>query len=204
MNYFSNTSGLNANAGFKTSSERLKFLVRGNIASHTDYRTGNDTRVTNSRFNEYDLKTGLGYQSARFNTELRYNYNASELGIPEEIGEQTKERTPTSPYQQIGNHILSSKTNLFLKNSSIVGTFGYLFNNRKEFEEGEEGAALEMDLATFNYNVQYHLPQWKQLETIVGIQGMHQTNKNSGEEILIPDAVTNDFGILMTSASSIR
>ncbi len=199
MNYFSNTSGLNANAGFKTSSERLKFLVRGNIASHTDYRTGNDTRVTNSRFNEYDLKTGLGYQSARFNTELRYNYNASELGIPEEIGEQTKERTPTSPYQQIGNHILSSKTNLFLKNSSIVGTFGYLFNNRKEFEEGEEGAALEMDLATFNYNIQYHLPQWKQLETIVGIQGMHQTNKNSGEEILIPDAVTNDFGILMTS-----
>ena len=199
LNYFSNTSGLKANAGFKTSSEKMKFLVRGSIGSHTDYETGEGTRVTNSRFNDYDLKTGLGYQSANFKTEIRYNYNASELGIPEEIGAQTKDRTPTSPYQQIGSHILSSKTNVFLKNSSIVGTFGYTFNNRKEFEEGEEGAALEMDLATLNYNIQYHLPTWKQLETIVGIQGMHQSNKNAGEEILIPDAITNDFGILMTS-----
>lgn len=199
FNYFSNTSGINANAGFKTSSEKIKFLVRGSIGSHTDYETGDGIKVTNSRFNDYDLKTGLGYQSDKFKTEFRYNYNASELGIAEEIGEQTKERTPTSPYQQIGNHILSSKTNIFMKKSSIVSTFGYTFNNRKEFEEGEEGAALEMDLATLNYNVQYHLPKWKQLETIVGIQGMHQTNKNSGEEILIPDAVTNDFGVLMTS-----
>jgi hypothetical protein len=28
------------------------------------------------------------------------------------------------------------------------------------------------------------------------VQGMHQTNVNSGEEYLIPDATTNDFGIL--------
>jgi iron complex outermembrane receptor protein len=34
------------------------------------------------------------------------------------------------------------------------------------------------------------------LESIVGIQGMHQTNTNFGEEYLIPDAMTNDFGVL--------
>jgi iron complex outermembrane receptor protein len=34
------------------------------------------------------------------------------------------------------------------------------------------------------------------LESILGIQGMHQTNVNSGEEYLIPDATTNDFGVL--------
>ena len=56
-----------------------------------------------------------------------------------------------------------------------------------------------MDLITYNYNLQYHLPKWEKLETIVGLQGMHQTNENSGEEILNPDAVTNDIGILMTS-----
>ncbi|VAW17289.1 TonB-dependent receptor [hydrothermal vent metagenome] len=199
LNYFSNTEGIHADAGFKKSAERFKFIVRGGISSHADYQTGDKTRVTNSRFTEYDLKTALGYQATVFKTELRYNYNQSELGIPKTIAEQTKKRTPVAPYQEIGNHILSSKSNMFFENSSLETTFGYIFNTRKEFEEGEELAALEMDLATFNYNVLYHLPKWYKLETIVGVQGMHQTNTNAGEEILIPDAVTNDIGVLATS-----
>lgn len=81
----------------------------------------------------------------------------------------------------------------------MEGTFGYVFNNRKEFEDDQDEAALEMHLATFNYNVQYELPQLGKLETIVGLQGMRQTNKNFGEEQLIPDANTNDIGLLTTS-----
>jgi iron complex outermembrane receptor protein len=56
-----------------------------------------------------------------------------------------------------------------------------------------------MKLNTFNYNLKYHLPKFGKLETIVGMQGMHQTNTNSGEEFLIPDATTNDFGVFGTS-----
>ena len=56
-----------------------------------------------------------------------------------------------------------------------------------------------MNLSTLSYNVQYHLPKGKLLETIVGIQGMRQTNRNFGEEVLIPDAITGDAGILATS-----
>ncbi|SDE24309.1 iron complex outermembrane recepter protein [Pricia antarctica] len=199
LNYFSNTTGFDGNAGIATSSEKLKFLIRGSAASHTDYGTGGGQNVTNSRFGEYDLKTGLGYQSTTFKTELRYNYNNLKLGVPEEIGQQTSDRSPESPYQQIDNHILSSKTNVFFDKSSLEATLGYTFNTRKEFEEGEEGATLDMNLATFNYNLQYHLPKWGNLETIVGAQGMHQTNTNFGEEILIPDATTDDIGVLGTS-----
>lgn len=210
LNYFSNTNGIAANGGFKTSSDRLKFLVRGSYASHTDYSTGGDEKVTNSRFNEFDVKTGVGYQLSNFKTELRYNYNNSSLGIPEEIGEQTNSRDPELPFQDIDNHILSSKSTLFFNNSSLEAIFGYTHNNRKEFEEHEEeepspepeeeeGPALFMKLNTFNYNVQYNLPKLNKLETIVGVQGMHQTNENFGEELLIPDAITNDIGILTTS-----
>lgn len=199
LNYFTNTLGFNANAGFKTSSDKFKFLIRGGVTSHADYKTGDDERVTNSRYTEYHLKTGLGYQTSNFKTALRYNYTDSDLGIAEEIGVQNTERTPLEPYQEITSHIISSKNTLFFEKSSIEATLGYIFNNRKEFEEGEEGPALEMDLATFNYNLQYNLPKFKNLETIVGIQGMRQTNENSGEEILIPDAITNDIGVLATS-----
>ena len=210
-----NTQGLGANAGIKTSIEKFKFLLRGSYASHIDYKTGDGERLTNSRFNEYDLKTGVGYQSSFMKTELRYNLNSTELGIPEEIGVQEKDRNPELPYQQIDNHILSSKTGIFFKNSSLNLSLGYIMNKRREFEEEhdheeegeeeheeeghEEGPALHMNLSTFSYSAEYHLPELGKLETIIGVQGMHQTNKNFGEEILIPDAKTNDIGVLATS-----
>lgn len=215
LNYFTNTQGLGANAGIKTSTDKLKFLLRGSYASHIDYKTGDGERLTNSRFNEYDLKTGLGYQSSSIKTELRYNFNSTELGIPEEIGVQEKDRDPELPYQQIDNHILSSKTGIYFKNSSLNVSLGYIMNKRKEFEEEhdhgeegeeeheeevhEEGPALDMNLSTFSYNAEYHLPELGKFETIIGVQGMHQTNSNFGEEVLIPDAKTNDIGVLATS-----
>ncbi|MGB5498935.1 MAG: carboxypeptidase-like regulatory domain-containing protein, partial [Maribacter sp.] len=171
LQYFTNTQGLSADAGLKSSGEKLKFLVRGSYTSHIDYKTGNEERLTNSRFNELDFKTGVGYQSTKFKTELRYNFTTSEFGIPEEIGEQTKTRSPELPNQEINNHILSSKTKMFFENSSLEGTFGYVFNNRKEFEDDQSNAALEMHLATFNYNLQYEMPKWGKLETIIGLQG---------------------------------
>lgn len=201
--YYTNTRGSTSNFGIKTSGDKLKFLVRAGIASHIDYKTGNAERVTNSRFKEKDIKAGLGYQNNSFKTELRYNFNVSELGIAEEIGEQSTSRTPNAPYQEITSHILSSKSNYFFKNSSLQATIGYIANNRKEFEDhtgnGDIETALEMDLDTWSYNVEFHLPQIGIIETIAGIQGMHQTNTNSGEEVLIPDATTNDIGFLVTS-----
>lgn len=210
LNYFTNTQGIDANAGFKTSGEKFKFLLRGSYASHTDYEGGNDIRVTNSRFNELDIKTALGYQFGIFKTELRYNLNSSDLGIPEEIGIQDSGRTPITPYQEINNHIVSSKSDLFFNNSSLRLTLGYIFNSRKEFEEEEEEEipsedpselepALDMQLSTFSYNLQYNLPGIGRWKTIAGIQGMNQKNENFGEEVLIPDAITNDIGILATS-----
>lgn len=198
LNYYSNTQGLNGDFGIRTSANKMKYLLRAGTTSHVDYTTGKGDKVTNSRFKESDIKLGTAYQSTNFKTEVRYNYNKSDLGIPEEIGFQTNERKPDLPFQTINNHILSSKTNMFFDRSSLDLTLGYIFNNRKEFEDAGS-AALDMNLSTLNYNLLYHLPKWKKFETIVGAQGIHQTNTNYGEEALIPDATTNDIGFLATS-----
>ncbi len=231
LNYFSNTQGKNANVGFKQSGEAFKFLIRGSFAEHADYDT-QDYRVTNTRFNEKDLKFGLGYQKTKFNTEFRYNINSSRLGIPEEIGEQNTNTYPMLPYQALDNHIFSSKTSFFFDKSILKINLGYIYNDRKEFEDHHEHdededhddhedddhdeeevhdehddeheeeiveAALHMKLKTFNYDVKYNLPQTGKFETIVGVQGMNQTNTNYGEEFLIPDATVNDIGVLATS-----
>jgi iron complex outermembrane receptor protein len=47
--------------------------------------------------------------------------------------------------------------------------------------------------------LKYHLPKAGKLESIFGIQGMAQTNVNSGSEYLIPNANTKDFGVFGTA-----
>jgi hypothetical protein len=43
-----------------------------------------EDRVTNTRYNETDFKTGIGYSNSSFSSVLRYNYNKLDLGIPED------------------------------------------------------------------------------------------------------------------------
>lgn len=76
-------------------------------------------------------------------------------------------------------------------------------DDHEEHEEHEEHAnnepALNMELKTFSYNLKYHFPKLKNFEILLGTQGLHQTNTNFGEELLIPDATINDFGIFTTA-----
>ena len=88
--YFSNTNGFNSSVGYKLSGEDLKFSARLSNNKHADYKIPDGNRVTNTRYNELDFKTGLGYSNAFFSTVFRYNFNRLDLGIPEEgIAEQS-------------------------------------------------------------------------------------------------------------------
>ena len=197
--YFSNTRGTSTNVGVKTSGSKFKFLARGAYSEHSDYKTGDDYRLTNTRFNEKDFKTGVQFLGTNIRSTVRYNYNRSNLGMPEEIGEQTQSKKLDIPFQEVDNHILSFDNTLFFGNSSLDIKAGYLHNDRREFEEDSEEADLRLKLDTYNYDIKYHLPMLGNFETIAGIQGMFQKNKNEGEEILIPDANTRDFGVFATT-----
>jgi len=197
--YFSNTLGSSTNLGVKASSEKLRFLVRGAYDLHSDYKNGADLRVTNTRFNEKDFKAAAGFQSSILKSTLRYNYNRANIGIPEELGVQSTSKGLLSPFQEIDNHILSWENKLFLNNSSLDIKTGYIFNDRREFEESEIDPALQMKLSTFNYDLKYNLAEYGRFETILGLQGMFQQNENFGEEILIPDANIKDVGLMGTT-----
>lgn len=203
-NYSTNTLGSSTTLAVKNSQSKFKFIVRGTYATNSDYKTGNDERVTLSRFNETDFKTGFRFQNEKIKSTVRYNYNQSKIGIPEEIGEQTTSKKMELPYQKIDNHILSFDNKVFLKNSSLDVILSYLFNDRNEFEDELKTPALRLRLNTYGYNIKYNLPEIKDFETIIGIQGIYQTNKNLGEELLIPNATKNDFGAMITSHYHIK
>jgi iron complex outermembrane receptor protein len=216
--YFSNTNGLSTNFGLKNSTENLKLLARFSMQQHADYQF-KGTRVTNSRFSEYDLKTGVGFNIGKTTNDLRYNVNFSRLGIPEDISAQNDHIKPLLPNQAIENHVLSLHSITKLNKGKLDITLGYTFNNRKEFEEehhhGDEHddhedeheeehheelePALEMHLNTLNYNLKYEFEKYHDFELIVGTQGMFQKNKNFGDETLIPDATITDAGLFGTA-----
>lgn len=195
---FSNTLGSNSSLGLKTSTENWKFLVRGSYNTHSDYKMPDGDRVTNTRYNESDFKTGIGYLNSKVSSTLRYNFNKLDLGIPENgIAEQSTTKKTTYPKQGVYNNLLSLNNVFFFENSKLDVDLGYIANNRSEFTDSNQ-ASLHMKLNTFNYDSKYHLPKTGKLESIIGIQGMHQANANYGDEFLIPDATTNDFGVFGT------
>ncbi len=195
--FFSNTSGSSTSLGVKGSTENWKFLARGSHAFHADYKVPDSGRVANTRYNESDFKTGIGYSDSKFSSVLRYNFNRLDLGIPEDGFGSSKDIDPAYPKQAVDNHIIGWHNNIFFAHSTLEANFGWVSNDRREFEDSH-AAALHMKLNTFNYDIKYHFPIGR-VETIVGTQGMHQTNRNFGGERLIPDAATTDFGLFATT-----
>jgi iron complex outermembrane receptor protein len=197
--WFANTLGSNSSLGVKTTADNWKFLARGTWNTHSDYTTADGERVTNTRYQEKDFKTGIGYSNASFSSVLRYNFNDLNLGIPETgIAEQSTSKNVLYPKQAVLNHLVSLNSSIFFNTSKLDLDLGFISNDRSEFEDSDL-AVLKMKLNTFNYNAKYFLPSSKKMQTILGVQGMHQTNLNSGEEYLIPDAVTQDVGIFGTT-----
>lgn len=205
----SNTVGLRNSAYFKLSKNRFHWNIFGAHSNHKDYHDGAGNRVDNSRFHTTDLKTTLGYTSAKWSAALRYNYLNENYGLTEEnIGEShtAGSRTLKEPYQVLNTHIASMENTFFIdKGSSLMVNVGFVSNQRQEFEHSEsdsahvheEGhASLDMTLSTASYNA-----KWKKnfsgtkWNLIMGSQGMYQLNRNHGEEVLIPDANTADIGV---------
>ncbi len=195
----SNTLGSITSFGTKKSYSNFKVLAKATFATHSDYQIPTKQRVTNTRFNETDFVAGMGWYNHFSNTTLRYNFNKLNIGIPSAgVAEQSTSKNILFPRQAVDNHLLSLEENILFENSKINLNFGFGSNIRKEFEEAEN-PDLHLKLNTFNYDVKWHLPKVKNLESIIGLQGMKQSNTNFGTRLLIPNASVADFGIFGTT-----
>ena len=194
--FLSNTLGTFNSAGAKFHKEKFKLNLFGAYSSNADYQIPNAQRVFNTRFDEKNFKTSMGYNHKHWISNLRYSFLQNNFGITDTaLFTTSTERAVVLPFQSIDNHNLSFENTLFTGNSRLNLILGFTDNNRKEFEDSTGEAALGMDLQTYTYNLKWYSPAIKdKLNLIVGTQGMYQTNQNSGEEILIPDATTSDIG----------
>lgn len=194
--FLSNTLGTINNIGIKIHKRNLKFNLFGAYSSQADYQIPSFDRVFNTRFDEKNIKSSFGFNTKNWISNIRYSYLQNNYGIVEDATfTNSTQRKFILPFQTIDNHILSFENIVFTGNSKLNLTLGHINNYRKEFEDDSNNQALGLKLNTFTYNLKWYSPTYKdRFDFIVGSQGMAQTNKNNGEEILIPDAKTTDLG----------
>ena len=194
--FLSNNLGSSNEAGIKTNINGFKTNIFGAYTSAADYRLPGGMRALNTRFDEKSFKANFGYNSKNWVSNLRYSFLDNGFGITEEAEpSDVTTRKPELPFQQIANHLVSFENTFFMGDTKLSAVLGYNLNNRKEFEDDPDAPALDMGLQTLTYNLKSTtLTANDKVSLIFGLQGMRQQNENSGEEILIPNAHTNDIG----------
>lgn len=191
--------GIVNSVGVKGASENFFGGIRLGQKSHSDYLQGGGSFVPNSRFNEYSVKSNVGYTGGDFTTKVFYDCNRQNLGLvePEAVESITgRERKTDIFYEQLNTHLLSTQTKLFLGRSKVDVNVSYQSTELIHFGEEDE-YELQMRLGTLIYEMKLYLPSSLKSEYIVGFQGMNQENSNlhNRATILLPDASTNSYSV---------
>lgn len=208
---YSTNNGLSANSLMLEGNHNgYVWRARGTYKNSAAYQTPKE-RVYNSAFNELNGEAFLGLSKKWGFSHLHFSKWSSNIGLVEgERDSITGKFTDSEgnivsvadlnsrklflPNQNIRHTKISSVSSFYLKKSLFKINIGYQHNDRREFEDSKTLPGLYLHLTTYNYDVKYYLPEVKNIETVIGIQGMNQQNQNKGEEFLIPAYHSNDVG----------
>jgi iron complex outermembrane receptor protein len=216
-NYQSNNGLFAVNGNIAANKNGLNWNLYGTYKSAGDYRNRYDGRVLNSRFNEKNFGGYIGINKSWGYTHLVFSRFDQRLGMVEgdrddatgqfilfagtplervATASDLASRSPFVPMQRVQHNKLILDNNFAVKKSRLKINLGYQNNLRQEFGNPEDPSEKELffDLATFNYNLQWQLPELKEWHTTIGVNGISQENLNKAEEVLIPEYNLFDIG----------
>ena len=192
-----------------------------------DYKNKYDGRVFNSRFQEQAATAMMGFNKHWGHSHLHASYYHITPGIiegerdatsgkfimpvnnggseDEEIYDGSRSYSKAVPYQNVDHYKIVSDNAFFIGNGQLKVNIGYQQNVRKEYEDVvmPDEAELHFQLHTFSYNAHYLFNDLNGWRMASGINGMFQSSKNKGEEYLVPDYNSIDFGIFATANKAI-
>lgn len=185
-----------------------------------------DGRVYNTAFKETDLNGFVGIHKKWGGSHLRLSLFDNQQEIPDgsrdsltrrftkQITEDDAFRPTVSDselnsyqisvlHQRVQHYRAYLKNSFFFRNSRMDANLGLQRSVRREFSHPEvpyqEVAGLYLQLNTLTYDVKYFIPEFRNWETVVGVNGMYQINDASrGTEFLIPSYEQFDFGSFAT------
>jgi iron complex outermembrane receptor protein len=218
--YQTNNRQRNLHADIGGNSNGFIWGLYGSYKAAADFKNKFDGYVFNSKFNEKNFGGYVGLNKhwgfshlyfSRFDQHVglvegdrddvtgQFLKLVNDNGVESEEIATDKDFKSTDPYipmQRIQHSKIAIDNSFNIGRDRLTVTVGYQRNQRQEFgnilDPGEK--ELYFDLNTVNYNVQYHFSQQKNWRTTIGVNGMQQTNKNKGLEVLIPEYSLFDIG----------
>ena len=192
---------------WKESHEKFRWILGASYTNHADFQLPSGKFAQNSRFNEFVVKSALGFNGKKSVHNLRYNYIHSTTGIPghthdtlatpETFQVEEQQRKYSLPAQFFSNHYFSSDNKWYTTQNEYQILAGLTYNKLIEFDEKVTIPSLSMNLLNSLYSIKWTNKSIKNLKITSGIQGMFQLNDNqaNASDTLIPNSRTFDNGI---------
>lgn len=210
------TTSYGTNNGLTASSLMLQgnsngLVYRGRVSYKNAYGFGYKGKtVPNSGFNETNVSGMIGLNKtwgyahlnlSRFNTNVGLVENGPDASgnyLDEDgnvlTNDDARSRKLELPFQNINHYRAALNSNILLGGGQLKTTLAFQKNIRKEFEESKDAPGLHLNLDSYTYDVKYSFANNGTWEPTIGVQGMHQTNVNNGDEFLIPDYTSDNIG----------
>ena len=192
---------------WKESRDKVRWMLGASYTNHADFQLPSGKFAENSRFNEFVLKSAVGFNGKKSVHNLRYNYIHSTTGIPghshdtmvspETFQVDIQRRKYSLPAQFFSNHYFSSDNKWYTSKNGYQVLAGWTYNQLIEYDEKVTIPSLSMNLMNSLYSVKWTNKAIENLKITSGIQGMFQVNNNepNASDTLIPNSRTFDNGI---------
>lgn len=211
IRFNSNTLGGLVQAGFKANYGKKWFRIRFGIENNGDYSDGNGTRVLNSRFDGYQLKSTFGFKHGKWTSTNNYlgTYNrygfifndVYDFVLPDA---RWSRNLAINPCHLVLLNILSSENKIQLKHEDqLTINLGLQSNERME-NEGGGAISLNMHLLTFQYLAKYERFINQNNRLIVSNLASIEKNTNFGSRKIVPDALMFETNISAYIETKIR
>lgn len=210
------TTNYSTNNGLIGSSLMLRgndngFVYRGRVSYKNAHGFAyKGATVPNSGFNETNVNGMVGLNKMWGYSHLNLSRFSTNVGLVEDgpdangnyldedgnviSNSDARVRKLGLPSQRIDHYRAALNSNILLGGGQLRSTFAFQRNIRKEFEETKDEPGLNLGLNSYTYDVKYSFANNRVWEPTIGLQGMYQTNTNTGEEFLVPDYNSNNIG----------
>ncbi|MFP2997811.1 TonB-dependent receptor [Spongiivirga sp. MCCC 1A20706] len=204
--YQTNGRGYNANVEFGNGTENWSYFVNGNYTRIGDRNTP-DYSLTNSGKEEKALSLGVLYHLDKWDVKVNYSFVDQNLALlrtsiadsPDSFIRAINSDEPifirpfsydiNQPNQTTQHHLAKAEVNWWYdEHARLTLVGGVQFNSRDEFDvrRNADRPIIDLDLTTYDYQLEWKHPEWHGLDGLVGLQYFSQNNDNNPGTLTTP------------------
>ncbi len=219
-NYQTNNKQIAGSLALDGNSKGFVWGVRGSHKQASDYQDKYDGRVYNTKFNENDVNAYIGLHRAWGYSHLNFSMyddvqeipdgsrdsltrkftrqiNEADTARPIATNEELNSYTISVLHQHVQHYRVYSSSNFIIGRSKLNLNLGVQQSSRREFSHPlyPDVAGLYLVLKVFSYDIKFHLPDIKGVESTIGVNGMYQDNSaDKGTQFVVPGYHSFDAG----------